>query len=91
MMQAADRIAAFYVHTRRFRSTETSAYAPELRRCCATIRMTSRRLLPALPAAWTEGAVRGMRIRGGAVVDFSWKNGQVTACHMAGAAAEDAD
>ncbi len=49
------------------------------------------RLLPALPAAWTEGAVRGMRIRGGAVVDFSWKNGRVTACHMAGAAAEDAD
>ena len=38
------------------------------------------RLIPALPSAesWQEGSVRGMHARGAFVVDYSWKDGEVS-------------
>ena len=37
-------------------------------------------LLPALPGAWPEGSVTGLRASGDWTVDFAWKDGAVTHC-----------
>jgi len=43
------------------------------------------RLLPALPSAWPCGRARGLRARGGYVVDLTWNGGEWTEASIAAA------
>ncbi len=41
-------------------------------------------LLPALPAAWPEGEISGVKARGGYTLRFAWKDGRVTEAGVQG-------
>ena len=33
-------------------------------------------ILPALPSEWKNGSLQGFKVRGGATVDLTWRNGR---------------
>ena len=39
--------------------------------------LTEPELLPALPKAWKNGHVKGLKVRGGQTADIYWEDGQL--------------
>jgi alpha-L-fucosidase 2 len=43
---------------------------------------TEIELFPALPGQWSEGSVKGLRLRGGATLDMQWKDAKIVSMEL---------
>ena len=59
-------------------------YAAGVNEKVAQSHMGYLHLLPALPAAWSEGKITGMRVRGGYELDLRWKDGKLVKATLRG-------
>jgi len=57
-------------------------YAAAVNEMLVQSHMGEIHLLPALPKAWPDGQVRGMRLRGGYELDMAWRAGKLTKAVM---------
>jgi len=64
-------------------------YAAGVNEMLAQSHMGHVHLLPALPAAWSDGHIRGMRLRGGFELDMTWKDGKTTRAEIRNVASPD--
>ena len=46
-------------------------------------------ILPALPAEWSQGSIKGLKVRGGATIDLEWSEGKVKKITLTGGWNED--
>jgi len=46
-------------------------------------------LLPALPSRWPDGMVRGLRLRGGHLLDMTWAQGKLTLARLTAMSTQD--
>ena len=46
-------------------------------------------ILPALPAEWSQGSIKGLKVRGGATIDLEWSEGKVKKIILTGGWNED--
>jgi alpha-L-fucosidase 2 len=64
-------------------------YAAAVNEMLAQSHMGYIHLVPALPKAWAEGTVKGMKVRGGFELDMAWKDGKLLRVEIRNLSSED--
>ena len=64
-------------------------YAAAVNEMLAQSHMGYIHLLPALPKAWADGQIKGIRVRGGFELDMAWKDGNLLRVEIRNLSSED--